>query len=153
MKPRKLSLCISLLCLINLSAQAQPNRDLTHQIKQMFTTMVVKKNILSMPQFYARSFILHSNGNDMSYNKFYQIHKKVYSTNIQYKIKYDNKTWVEHGNKIAGRLYITTITPKEKTDIEVIFIAQYNKNKISELWEVTYPNWAKLKAFKAAKAH
>jgi hypothetical protein len=50
---------------------------------------------------------------------------------------------------VAGRLFITTQMPNEPTNkIEVILIAEYKKNKIWRLWELTYPDWSKFKNFK-----
>jgi hypothetical protein len=48
-----------------------------------------------------------------------------------------------------GRIWITTSRPNEVPQkIEVILIAQFKNDKIYRLWELTYPDWSKLPAFK-----
>lgn len=124
--------------------------DNVQSLKMMFDKMVVKKNISLMSRYYDPQFKLYSNGKAMNYQEFYQGHEKIYKTPIQYKIKFDNDTVIENGDKIAARVFIITKMPGQKTtEIEVILIARYRKNKIYRLWELTYPNWTKLKSFKA----
>lgn len=75
------------------------------------------------------------------------MHKNIYKASIQYKIRYDEETLIEQGNKISGRLFITTTQPNEPArEIEVILIAD-KQDKLYHLWELTYPDWTKLKAF------
>lgn len=121
-------------------------------LKQMFQQMVVKKDIKLAPKFYAKDFVLHTNGIKMSYKQFYNDHAKIYKTPIQYKIRYDRQTLVESGNKIAGRVFISVkAKPKAKwKKIEVILVAVYHHGKIAKLWELTYPNWSKMPTFKKA---
>ncbi len=58
-------------------------------------------------------------------------------------------TLLEQGNKVAGRLFITTKRPNEEAqEIEVMLIAEYKGNKLYRVWELTYPDWSKMKAFK-----
>jgi hypothetical protein len=84
----------------------------------------------------------------MTYAAFLQMHKDIYKTSIQYKIRYDEETFVEQGNKFAGRMFITTKKPNEPArEIEVILIAEYKDSKLYRLWELTYPDWSKMKAF------
>lgn len=84
----------------------------------------------------------------MDFETFLKIHSEVYKTPIQYKVRYDEQSFVEQGNKVAGRLFITTKKPNESAhEIEVILIAEYKDNKLYRLWELTYPDWSKMKAF------
>ncbi len=63
-------------------------------------------------------------------------------------MRYDEKTLIEQGNKVAGRLFITTKRPNEVArEIEVILVAEYKDNKLYRLWELTYPDWSKMKTF------
>ncbi|MCH9643846.1 MAG: nuclear transport factor 2 family protein [Gammaproteobacteria bacterium] len=119
-------------------------------LKNMFNKMVVEKNISLMSKYYDPTFKLYSNGETMNYQEYYQGHKKIYKTPIQYSFKFDKNTLVQEGNKVAARLFITTKEPRQAaTKIEVILIAQYRGDRIYRLWELTYPNWSKLKAFKS----
>lgn len=117
-------------------------------LKNMSNEMVVKKNISLMSKYYDRDFVLYTNGETMGYEQFYTGHKKVYETPIQYAVEYDKDTLVENDNKVATRMMITTKTPgKDPVTLELILIATFKDNKITRLWELTYPNWTKLKSF------
>ena len=85
-----------------------------------------------------------------NFKQYYLSHSSIYKTPIQYSISYDKNTFVTDKNKVAARVFITTKTPNSKpAKIEVILIAKFKDNRISELWELTYPNWSKLKSFKS----
>ncbi len=124
--------------------------DKVQLLKSMFHDMVIEKNISKMPQYYTKDFVLYSNGKSMSYQDFYQGHQKVYQTPIQYSFQYDDGAMLQSRDKLAARVFITTKVPgNDATKIEVILIAQYRGDKICRLWELTYPDWSKLKSFKS----
>lgn len=117
-------------------------------LKEMFSEMVVKKQASLIPHYYHPEFLLFTNGREMGYEEFLNSHREVYETPIQYAIDYDTETFVEQGDKIAGRVFITTSLPTETPkEIEVILVVQYKDNKIYRVWELTYPDWSKLDAF------
>lgn len=123
-------------------------------LKNMFADMVVKKHINTMSKYYTPDFKLYSNGKTMDYAQFYQGHRKEYLTPIQYAIQFDKQATVENGNMAAARVFITTSMPHQKpTKIQVILIAKFTDNKINTLWELTFPNWVKMKNFKTFKSH
>lgn len=114
----------------------------------MFDKVTVKKSDQAIPLYYDKNFELYSNGKKMGFDPFLKMHHDIYKTSIQYKVRYDEETFVEQGNRIAGRLFITTKKPNELArEIEVILIAEYKCNKLYRLWELTYPDWSKMKAF------
>jgi hypothetical protein len=46
-------------------------------------------------------------------------------------------------------MWITTARPNEpEKKLEVMLVMQYKEDKIYRVWELTYPDWAKLPAFK-----
>lgn len=136
---------IFIFCFFDVNAVWADNIDV---LKNMFNEMVVKKNISLMSKYYDRDFVLYTNGEMMDYQQFYAGHKKVYETPIQYTVQYDKDTLVENDNKVATRMMITTKKPdKDPVTLEVILIATFKDNKITRLWELTYPNWTKLKSF------
>lgn len=144
---RKILLALAALLV---SATAYPSSLHVEQIKSMFHNMVEEKKIALMPRYYDINFELYSNGKTMSYTQFVTMHEDVYKTDIQYDISYDENAWVENGDKLAGRVFITTTKPgKPAKEIEVILIAQYHNNKLYKLWELTYPDWSSLKRFKS----
>lgn len=119
------------------------------KFKEMFSEMVLKKDVSVIPKYYHKDFLLYTNEETMRYDTFLESHKKYYATPIKYDIQYDEETLLEQGDKIAGRVWITTTRPDEPArKIEVILIAQYKDGKIYRLWELTYPDWSKLPAFK-----
>ena len=141
---------ITIIILITLGLISTAWADNIDVLKNMFTNMVVKKDISDMPKYYTSDFELYSNGKTMNYKQYYLGHKSIYKTSIQYQIAYDENTFVKNNNKVAVRMFITTKMPHSKANkIEVILIAQFRKHKISKLWELTYPNWSKLKSFKS----
>lgn len=118
-------------------------------LKEMFQKMVVEKNASLASFYYHPEFILYSNGKTMSFSEMDKFHQEVYKTPIQYAIAYDESTLLEQGNKVAGRIFITTSMPNEKpTEIEVILIVEYKEDKIYRAWELTYPNWIQMSEFK-----
>jgi hypothetical protein len=117
-------------------------------LKEMFTKVTVEKNAKAIPAYYCKDFELYSNGKTIKFKEFLQLHQTIYKTPIQYQVRYDEKTLLEQGNKVAGRLFITTKKPNEiAQEIEVMLVAEYKENKLYRLWELTYPDWSKAKDF------
>jgi hypothetical protein len=119
------------------------------KLKEMFDEMVIKKDASLIPLYYHQNFLLYTNDQIMNYEDFLSSHQHYYATPIQYEVEYDEETLLEQEEKVAGRIWITTNRPNELTQkIEVILIAQFKDNKIYRVWELTYPDWSKLPAFK-----
>lgn len=117
-------------------------------LKEMFAEVALAKNDKAIPKYYDKDFELYSNGKMIRLNEYLHLHESIYKTPIQYKIRYDDTTLVEQGNRVAARLFITTKNPNENAhEIEVILIAEYKKDKLYRLWELTYPDWSKMKSF------
>ena len=92
--------------------------------------------------------LLTTNGQVQDYRAFAAGHERVYATDINYAIRYDEQAWVAGGDRVAGRMWITTKCPDEDpTTMEVIFIATFADDRIHRLWELTWPDWSALKAF------
>jgi hypothetical protein len=118
------------------------------KLKEMFNKMVIPKNASLIPDYYHKEFLLYTNDLVTHYDDFLTSHQKYYATELQYQIEYDDETFLEQGEKLAGRVFITTSRPNESPKrIEVILIAQYKDGKIYRLWELTYPDWSKLPSF------
>lgn len=117
-------------------------------LKEMFQEMVVKKDPEKISKYYHPDFLLYTNGEIWDYNRFLSSHLEIYETSIQYKIDYDEETFLEQGDKLAARVYITTQRAHESAkEIEVILIAQFKEHKIYRLWELTFPDWSKMESF------
>lgn len=142
-------ICALQLLLITKAAFAGQPSHYIFLLKEMFTKVTLEKNAKAIPLYYSEDFKLYSNGRTINFNEFLEQHQKIYQTPIQYKLRYDEETLIEQGNKIAGRLFITTKKPNELArEIEVILIAEYKNDKLYRLCELTYPDWSKMKAFK-----
>lgn len=143
---------VRLICILQFLLTAQiaiaNQPDHITLLKKMFEKVTIEKNDKAIPLYYDKDFELYSNGKKMGYKAFLQLHRNIYQTSIQYKIRYDKETFVEQGNKVAGRLFITTKKPHESSrEIEVVLVAEYKNNKLYRIWELTYPDWSKMKAF------
>lgn len=118
------------------------------KLKEMFTEMVIKKDPSLIAHYYHPDFILYANQQVINYDAFLTMHEAYYATPIQYEVTYDEETFIEQDEKVAGRIWITTSRPNEPPQkIEVIFITHFKANKIYRMWELTYPDWSKLPAF------
>lgn len=146
MKKSLILIAIQLLFITKFVFAGQPHY--ISLLKEMFIKVAVEKNVGAIPLYYREDFKLYSNGKEINYDEFLKQHQKIYTTPIQYKFRYDEETFIENENKIAGRLFITTKKPNESAqEIEVILVAEYKNNKLFRLWELTYPDWSKMKAF------
>ena len=143
------SLFLCTLCLfISFKQNAIANNSHLTLLKEMFKKVTLEKNDQAISLYYDKEFELYSNGQKMDFDTFLKMHRQIYKTSIQYKVRYDDKTFVEEGNRVAARLFITTKKPNQLAqEIEVILIAEYKNEKLYRLWELTYPDWSKTKAF------
>lgn len=117
-------------------------------LREMFEQMVVAKDIAAADRFYDPSFVMYSNGVTQNFREFVASHRTVYDTAISYAIEYDEEAWVNGGDKVAGRVWITTTRPGERpTRIEVVLIAAFKEGRITRVWETTWPSWNELPAF------
>ncbi|WLP92477.1 nuclear transport factor 2 family protein [Gordonia sp. NB41Y] len=117
-------------------------------MRAMFTEMVEAKDLTKAERFYDPDFRLYTNGQEQDYEAFHAGHARVYPTAITYAVRYDDAAWVEGGDRLGGRVWITTTRPDEDpTEIEVIFLATFRDGRIHRLWELTWPDWSSLKEF------
>jgi hypothetical protein len=117
-------------------------------MQEMFSQMVVAKDITQAERYYDPGLLLYTNGQVQDYAAFHAGHARVYPTEISYAVEYDDEAWVETGDRLAGRMWITTARPGEQaTRIEVILVAVYRERRIFRLWELTWPDWSQLQAF------
>jgi hypothetical protein len=115
----------------------------------MFDRMVIVKNPNMIERYYHPDFQLTTNGMTQGYEAFARGHATVYATPIAYAVEYDEDAWVSTEDQAAGRLWITTSRPGEEPKrLEVVLIASLLDGKIYRLWELTWPDWSSLEAFK-----
>lgn len=116
-------------------------------LREMFDRMVVAKNAELIERYYDPDFLMCSDGLSQSFTEFRDSHRKLYASSITYAVEYDEHAWVEAADKVAGRLWITTLRPGEKpTRIEVVLIAVYRNGRIHRIWETTWPSWRSVAA-------
>lgn len=117
------------------------------RLKEMFCKMMLKKDISQVPRCYHPDFVLETNGQRQGYAEFLAGHQRVYDTSITCAVRYDESSWVEAGDKVAVRLWITTRRPdQDAVKFEVVLIAIYAGGLIHRLLELTWPDWMRVKA-------
>ena len=117
-------------------------------LKEMFGRMVEAKDASLIEHYYHPELILYANGHTWDYQHFHDWHAAIYATDIEYSIRYQDETFLEQGNKVAGRMFITVKTPNEPArEIEVILVVEYRDQKIYRLWELTWPDWSQMPVF------
>ncbi len=87
--------------------------ELQERMREMFTRMVEAKDASLVDTYYDPDFRLSTNGQEQDLAAFRAGHERVYPTAITYEVEYDEDSWVESGNRIAGRMWITTQRPDE----------------------------------------
>lgn len=106
------------------------------------------KDASLIPHYYHEDFLLYTNGQEQNYKEFLTSHIEYYASAKEYKIEYDDESFLESQNKVAGRVWITVTVPgKKPKKIEVILVVRYKNEKIDRVWELTYPDWSKLPEF------
>ena len=117
-------------------------------MRDMFSSMVEAKDITKVEEYYDPDFELYTNGQTQDFEAFRAGHERVYPTDISYSVRYDDDTWVESGDRLAARVWITTVRPGEQPmEIGVVLIALYRDRRILRMWELTWPDWSKMQAF------
>lgn len=118
-------------------------------LKEMFSEMVEKKNASLIPKYYHEAFELYANGQTQDYAYFLDFHEKVYQTEINYQVSYDENAFIEQDEKVAARVFFVISKTNELVrELEVILISEFKDNKIFRVWEVCYPDWRKMSEFK-----
>lgn len=122
--------------------------ELQERMREMFTRMVEAKDASLVDTYYDPDFRLSTNGQVQDLAAFRAGHERVYQTAITYEVEYDEDSWVESGDRIAGRMWITTRRPDEPANrIEVVLVAGYRQGRILWVKELTWPDWSRLAEF------
>ena len=118
------------------------------RLREMFTEMVVKRDASAVARYYHPRFRLTTNGQEQDYDAFARGHEAVYGSGVTYRVEYDEDAWVDGGDRVGARVWITAQRPgEEATRIEVVLVAAYRDGLIHRLWELTWPDWSRLGAF------
>ena len=81
---------------------------LQERMREMFTHMVEAKDASVVDAYYDPDFLLTTNGQTQDLAAFRAGHERVYPTAITYRVEYDEESWVESGDRLAARMWITT---------------------------------------------
>ena len=118
------------------------------RLRDMFERMVIAKDASLISEFYDPDLRLETNGQVQGYAAFAAGHERVYETDIAYAVEYDDEAWVQTGDEVAGRIWITTSRPGQPpTRIEVVLVARLRDGRFHRVWELTWPDWSRLPAF------
>jgi hypothetical protein len=124
------------------------------RLREMFDQMVVAKDASLIAEYYDPGFVLYTNGKVQGYDDFVRGHERVYETAIAYAVEYDDAAWLESGDRVAARMWITTTKPgQQPTRIEVVLIAWFRQARLYRVWELTWPDWSRLAEFDAYDAY
>lgn len=105
-------------------------------LDEMFLEMVVPKDASKIAKFYAKDFLLFTNGTSMTYDEYVTMHERVYATPIAYTYRIEEETVVEGDDSVGARVFITTQMPGEAPrEIEVVLLAKYRGGLLHRLWE------------------
>ena len=117
-------------------------------LREMFDQMVLGKDAALIERYYHPDFQLTTNGLVQDFASSAAGHRAVYATEICYAVEYDDDAWVTTDDRVAGRVWITTSRPGEApTKIEVVLVATVVGGRFHRLWELTWPDWSRLRAF------
>jgi hypothetical protein len=117
-------------------------------LREMFDQMVIAKDGDAIARYYHPDFVMYSDGMTQNFAEFEASHRGIYDTPISYAIAYDDEAWVETGDRLAARVFITTSLPGEApTRIEVVLIATFVDGRIHRVWETTWPSWRTVDGF------
>jgi hypothetical protein len=121
-----------------------PCREL---LQRMFDEMVLPKDADACARFYHPDFVLESNGQVQDYRAFLEGHRRVYATDIRYAVRYDEASWVEEGDRLAVRMWISVGQGAQSSrELQVVLVATYRDGLIARLVELTWPDWSQLEA-------
>jgi hypothetical protein len=119
-------------------------------LQRMFEEMVLAKDAEACARFYDPDFVLETNGQSQDYRSFLESHRRVYATDIRYAVRYDEASWVEQGERLAVRMWISVgrgaQAPRE---LQVMLVATFRAGLIARLVELTWPDWSQLEALTA----
>ena len=80
-------------------------------MREMVTRTVEAGNTSLLDTYYDPGFLLTANGRTQDLAAFRAEHDRAHRTGITYAVAYDEESWVEGRDRIAGRLWISTHRP------------------------------------------
>jgi hypothetical protein len=129
--------CISI-CFANPSS---PNKNI-QLVKNMFTEFAEGLDINKLEIYYSKDFILESNGKSYSYEEYKNLEQQIYQKLKSLKVTHYHDIFACN-NKVVARMSIKLNFKQGDThEFMVYLIASIKDNKISRLWELTYPAWS-----------
>lgn len=111
-------------------------------VKQMFSQFAEKRDMSKFDVYYAKDFVLDSNGKTYNYQQYKNLEAKIYKTLKNLKVlRYDDIFAAQ--NKVVARMSIQLVNNASQVNtFKVILIAEIKNNKITHIWEITYPSWS-----------
>ena len=103
--------------------------------------MVEAKDPAQVDTSYDPEFRLTTDGVTQDLDAFRAGHERVHPTEIGHAVAYDDDAWVEAGDRLAGRLSMTTTRPgTPPRSIEVVFVAVFRDDCLLRPWELAWPD-------------
>jgi hypothetical protein len=111
-------------------------------LREMYTKMTEGKDASVLPVFYHPDFRMFMNGQEQGYADFLRLHEEVYEGSQTYVITHDEDAWIDGGDRVAGRCWLTTTVPgEEPTETEIVYLAAFSGDQIHSIRQLTWPQW------------
>ena len=147
------SLALVLLARVPRTEQGKPDRpairtlggeagvSLQARMREIVTRMAEAENTSLHDAYYDPDFLLTVNGQSQGLAAFRAEHDRVQRTGITFAVTYDEDSWVEAQDSLAGRTWITTHSACGRAArIEVLFVAAYRSGRLLRLTALTRPD-------------
>jgi len=94
--------------------------------------------------------VLETSGQSQDYRSFLESHRRVYATDIRYSVRSDEVSWVEQGERLAMRIWISAGRGAQaQREPKVMLVATFRDNLIVRVVELTSPDWSQFEALAA----
>jgi hypothetical protein len=115
--------------------------SLQARMREIVTRMVEAESTSLLDAYYDPDFLLTVNGRSQDLAAFRAEHKRVQRTGITFAVTYDEDSWVEGQDCLAGRIWITTYRAcGQAVRIEALFVAAYRSGRLLRLTALTWPD-------------
>jgi fatty-acyl-CoA synthase len=115
--------------------------SLQARMREIVTRMVEAESSSLLDAYYDPDFLLTVNGRSQDLAAFRAEHERVQRTGITFAATYDEDSWVEGQDGLAGRIWITTHRAcGQAVRIEALFVAAYRSGRLLRLTALTWPD-------------
>jgi fatty-acyl-CoA synthase len=115
--------------------------SLRARMREIVTRMVEAESTSLLDAYYDPDFVLTVNGRSQDLAAFRAEHERIQRTGITFAVTYDEDSWVEGQDCLAGRIWITTHRAcGQAVRIEALFVVAYRSGRLLRLTALTWPD-------------